>query len=142
MKAVSAFRFNEMLVVWTKTCQGIFVSPYYTNITPRLDDLGFETRQGLGIFQFTTVSRPALEPTLPPIQWVPGVLSLEVKRPGRETDHSPPSSAEVNNVWRYNSTPQYAFMAWCSVKAQRQLYLTLYEVQIDHRQFSQKLLMA
>jgi hypothetical protein len=30
-----------------------------------------------------------------PIQWVPGVLSLGVKRPGREADHSPPSSAEV-----------------------------------------------
>jgi hypothetical protein len=30
-----------------------------------------------------------------PIQWVPGTLSLGVKRPGRETDHSPPPSAEV-----------------------------------------------
>jgi hypothetical protein len=29
------------------------------------------------------------------IQWVPGALSLGVKRPGREADHSPPSSAEV-----------------------------------------------
>jgi hypothetical protein len=34
-------------------------------------------------------------PTQPPIQWVPGALSLGVKRPGREADHSPPSSAEV-----------------------------------------------
>jgi hypothetical protein len=34
-------------------------------------------------------------PTQPPIQWVPGDLSLGVKRPGREADHSPPSSAEV-----------------------------------------------
>jgi hypothetical protein len=31
---------------------------------------------------------------LPPIQWVPGALSLGVKRPGRECDHSPPSSAK------------------------------------------------
>jgi hypothetical protein len=30
-----------------------------------------------------------------PIQWVPGALSLGVKRPGREADHSPPPSAEV-----------------------------------------------
>jgi hypothetical protein len=37
----------------------------------------------------------ALEPTQPPIQWVPGVFSLGIKRPGREADHSPPSSAEV-----------------------------------------------
>jgi hypothetical protein len=25
------------------------------------------------------------------------------------------------NEWRYTSTPQYAFMAWCLVKAQRKL---------------------
>jgi len=36
-----------------------------------------------------------LGPTQPPIQWVPGALFLEVKRPGREADHSPPPSAEV-----------------------------------------------
>jgi hypothetical protein len=31
-------------------------------------------------------------------------LSLAVKRPGREVDHSPPSSAEVMNAWSYTST--------------------------------------
>jgi len=55
----------------------------------------FYSRRGLGIFLFTTASRTALDPTQPPIQWVPGFLSLGVKRPGREADHSPPSSAEV-----------------------------------------------
>jgi hypothetical protein len=34
-------------------------------------------------------------PTQPPIQWVPGALSLGVKWPVREAYHSPPSSAEV-----------------------------------------------
>jgi hypothetical protein len=34
-------------------------------------------------------------PTQPPIQWVPDALSLGVKWPVREADHSPPSSAEV-----------------------------------------------
>jgi hypothetical protein len=57
------------------------------------------------IFFFTTVSRTALGPTQPPIQWVQGALSLGVKRPGREADHSPPSSAGVNNTWSYTSTP-------------------------------------
>jgi hypothetical protein len=47
------------------------------------------------IFLFTTVSRTALGPTQPPIQWVRGALFLGVKRPGREADHSPPSSTEV-----------------------------------------------
>jgi hypothetical protein len=57
--------------------------------------LGFDSQQGLGIFLFTTVSRMALESTQPPMQWVTGNLSLEVKWLGREADHSPPSSAEV-----------------------------------------------
>jgi hypothetical protein len=30
------------------------------------------------------------------MQWVPGALSLEVKRPRREADHLTPSSSEVN----------------------------------------------
>jgi hypothetical protein len=34
-----------------------------------------------------------------------------VKRPGREVDHSPPTSAEVKKMWIYTSTPPYAFMA-------------------------------
>jgi hypothetical protein len=57
--------------------------------------LWFDSRRGLGIFLFTTVSRTTLGPTQPPIQWVPGALSLGIKRPGREAGHSPPSSAEV-----------------------------------------------
>jgi hypothetical protein len=81
-----------------------------------LNDRRFESRQGLGIFLFTIASRPALGPTQPPIQWVPGALSLRVKGPGREADHSPPSSTEDNNVWSYTSTPQYVFMAWCLFK--------------------------
>jgi hypothetical protein len=36
-----------------------------------------------------------LRPTNPPIQWVAGALSAEVKRPGREADHSSPSSVDV-----------------------------------------------
>jgi hypothetical protein len=51
-----------------------------------------------------TVSRPALGPTQPPIQWVLGALSLGVKRPWCEADHSPPPNAEVKNMWSYAFT--------------------------------------
>jgi hypothetical protein len=62
---------------------------------------------------------------LGPTQWILGALSLGVKHPVSEADHSPPSSAEVKNARSYTSTPQYAFMAWCSIKAQGQLYFYL-----------------
>jgi hypothetical protein len=59
---------------------------------------GFDPRQGQRIFPPASVFRPALGPTQPPVQWVPGVLSPGVKaRPGRDADHSPPPSAEVEN---------------------------------------------
>jgi hypothetical protein len=43
--------------------------------------------------------------TQPPVQWVPGALSLGLKRPGLEDDHLPPSSAEVKIARSYTSTP-------------------------------------
>jgi hypothetical protein len=46
---------------------------------------------------FSTASRQTLGPTQPPIQWGPGALSPGVKLQGRESDHSPPSSAEDKN---------------------------------------------
>jgi hypothetical protein len=82
-----------------------FFTPDY-----RLDGLGFESPQRLGILLFTTTSRPVLGPTQPPIQGVPAALSLEVKRPGREADHSRPSSAEVKMRGAIPPLHQYAFM--------------------------------
>jgi hypothetical protein len=50
------------------------------------------------IFPVASVSRPALGPTQPAVQWVPGVLYPGVKaRPGRDADQSPQSSGEVEN---------------------------------------------
>jgi hypothetical protein len=93
--------------------------------------LGFNSQWGLGTFLFTTVARNALGPTHPPIQWVPGALSLGVKWPGREAGHSPPSSAEVKNAWSYTSTPQYAFMTWCLVKHMANFTYTFYFLEIS-----------
>jgi hypothetical protein len=50
---------------------------------------------GLGIILFDAMSKPALRLTQSPFQWVLGALSMGVKRPGSEADHSPPYSSEV-----------------------------------------------
>jgi hypothetical protein len=62
-----------------------------------LDHRGSRVRfpAGAGNFSLHHRVQTALGPTQPPIQWAPGAFSLGVKRPGREADHSPPSSAEV-----------------------------------------------
>jgi hypothetical protein len=46
-----------------------------------LDDraIGVRSPAGARIFPLSSVSRPALGPTQPPVEWVPGVLSLGVK---------------------------------------------------------------
>jgi hypothetical protein len=66
---------------------------------------GSSPSRGWEIFLPTTASRPAMGLTQTPFQWVPGALSLGVKQGGHKADHSPPSSAEVNNAWNYTSTP-------------------------------------
>jgi hypothetical protein len=77
---------------------------------------------------FTTASSTALAPTQPPIQWVQGALSLGVKRPGREADHSPPSSTEVKEcVELYFYSPNTPSWRGAQLKkAQGQLYLYLF----------------
>jgi hypothetical protein len=62
----------------------------------------FESRR-VKNFLFSTSFRPALGSTQPPI---PGV-----KRQGRESDHSPPASAEVKKMWIYISTPPIRLQA-------------------------------
>jgi hypothetical protein len=65
-------------------------------------------------------------PTQPPIQWVPGDLSLGLKRPEREDDHPSPSGTAIKNEWSYTSTPEYVSMAWCLVKHRDNFTFTLY----------------
>jgi hypothetical protein len=66
----------------------------------------------MGLFLFATEFRP-----MGAVEWC---LSVGVKHPGREVDHSPPSSAEIKNVWSYYST-----------YAQGQIYLYIYTVLPD-----------
>jgi hypothetical protein len=62
-----------------------------------MDDRGSRVRfpAGAGNFSLHHRVQNGSGPPQPPIQWVPGALSLGVKWPGREADHSPPYSAEV-----------------------------------------------
>jgi hypothetical protein len=53
---------------------------------------------------FPLLSRPALGPTQPPVQWVLG-LSGDKERPERDTNPSPTSSAVVMKGQSYTSTP-------------------------------------
>jgi hypothetical protein len=97
--------------------------------------LGFDPRRGLGIFLFTTASRTSTGLTQPHIQWLTGDLSLGVRRPGREADHSPPSSAEVKEcVDLYLHYPNTPSLRGAQLKkAQGQLYLHLYNPEDDSK---------
>jgi hypothetical protein len=89
--------------------------------------LRFDSRWGLGIFLFITASRTALGLTQPPIQWVTRALSLGVKWPVREADHSSPSSVEVKEcVELYLHSPNTP--SWLGTrlkKAQVQLFMNV-----------------
>ena len=66
-----------------------------------LNGAGIESRWGR---DFPHLSRPALRPTQPPVQWVPGLFRGK-DRPKRDADPSPPSSAAVMEEYSYTSTP-------------------------------------
>jgi hypothetical protein len=75
------------------------------SIVTRTAGVRFSAEAQEDIFTFAIASTLALGPTQLPIQWVPGILSPELRRPGCEDYHSPASSAEVKNTWSYTSTP-------------------------------------
>jgi hypothetical protein len=61
-------------------------------------------------------SRFFISPQCPGLLWGPpnryrGLIPLGVKRPGREDDHSPPTSDEVKKALIYTFTFPYPFMA-------------------------------
>jgi hypothetical protein len=69
---------------------------------------------GVGISQsllFACACRPALRPIQASLRWVPGVLSLGVKWPEHEADHSAPCSDEVKNARSYTSILPCVLMA-------------------------------
>jgi hypothetical protein len=114
LRFIKAFLVTELLLIFISSFSGVMTAclsilclslhVYFIRLTfvfyivNVLLHPEFTSRQGLGLF-ILSVSSPALGPTQPPLQWVPGALSPWVKRPGSEADRSPSSRAEVNNTW-------------------------------------------
>jgi hypothetical protein len=91
---------SKKLEARSRVSSGSIVSDY------GLDDraIGVRSPAGKRIFPLTSVSRPALGPTQPPVQWVPWVFSPGVKaRPGRDADHSPHLVSRMSKS--YTSSP-------------------------------------
>jgi hypothetical protein len=81
--------------------------------------------------------------TQPHIQWVPGALSLGVKQPGREADHSSLSTAEVKEgVELYLHSPNTP--PWCGADLKHRdnftftFYLTMVSIELEGRSYLQR----
>jgi hypothetical protein len=58
----------------------------------------FDSQQEQKTFNFSTMSKLALGPIHPTIQWILGALSPGVKWLGHEAYYSSPSSAKIKNA--------------------------------------------
>jgi hypothetical protein len=73
--------------------------------------LGFDSEQGQESLLFTKMSRLAVGPTHPPVQWVSGAHVPWGKWLEPEADRSCPSSANVKIEWCYTPySPIYTYM--------------------------------
>jgi hypothetical protein len=104
--------FIEVIFIWGSRDSAVGITTGH-----RLDGqrIGMQIPVGSRIFSMS--SRLVLGPTQPPIQWVPGALSLGVKWPGHEADHSPPISVKVKKTLIYTYTPSYIFLTQSLIRS-------------------------
>jgi hypothetical protein len=121
---MKSFKRNWWISIWVKiefVLQTLSAEPAKTNFI-EIHRLIFDMRTD-GYTHFFTQ---------PPIQWVPGAISLGVKRPAREADHSAPSGAEVEECVEMclhsPNTPSWRGAQF--KKTQGQLYLYLLPIML------------
>jgi hypothetical protein len=71
-------------------------------IYPRMDRGSISERAGFSLYVRTDSWAHHLMGT--------GIISSGIKRPGYEANHSPPSSANAENVWSFTSNSPYAYI--------------------------------
>jgi hypothetical protein len=64
----------------------------------------------------------------PPIQWVPGALSLGVNHPRREANYFLESRVQIKNERSCKFIPRDVFMMWCLIKCRRKFTFIFYWV--------------
>jgi hypothetical protein len=74
------------------------------------DDDGLEVRIPKGAAILSTASRPLLWSIQYHIHWVPGDLSVELKRSRREVDYQSASNLEVKVRYSYTSNSSYTYV--------------------------------
>jgi hypothetical protein len=94
LTAMRTWNLTEILLGSRKRVAG-YLSQY--SVWLRTGRPGFDPQQEQRIFLLTSVSRPALRPTQPPVQWVQEVLPPGQSAAGAWRWPFTPSSAEVKN---------------------------------------------
>jgi hypothetical protein len=57
-----------------------------------------------------------------PIRCVLEYFPPGLKRPGCESEHLPPCSVNITNVWSYTFSPLCIFMSWCLIKLEENFF--------------------
>jgi hypothetical protein len=88
----------------------MLVKKYHAFVDSHNQEVGVRVPVEARIFTSSYLPDQLLGPPNLLSKWAPMDVSPGVKRPERETGHSPPTFAEVKEIRVYTSTPPYIFM--------------------------------